>query len=125
MHRNLLWIDSRAALLAGALTLLLSGWLAPRYGLPAPLLLATAVANLAYGCYSGWLLVQPRPRPVVLIHTLVVANALWALVCLLIAAWHFAAATWLGLSHLLLEAVFVGGLAVQEWRQRLHLQTAT
>lgn len=123
MSRNLLWVDSRAALLAGVLTLLLASWLAPWYGLPTALLQLIAAANLAYGGFSSWLLARPRPRPAVLIHTLVVANAAWALACLLIAGWMFASISAFGLAHLLLEAGFVGGLAVQEWRQRVQLQS--
>jgi len=121
---NLLWMDSRAGLLVGALTLALGYWLAPWYGLSLPLLLLIAAANLAYGAFSAWLLARPRPRPLGLIQALVVANLAWALVCLSLVAAHFAEARWLGLTHLVSEAVFVGGLAVLEWRQRFALQTA-
>ena len=123
MSRNLLWMDSRAGLLVGALTLALGYWLAPWYGLSLSLLLLIAAANLAYGAFSGWLLARPRPRPLWLIHALVVANLAWAAVCLLLAGLHLAEARWLGLAHLVSEAVFVGGLAVMEWRQRFALQT--
>ncbi len=54
---------------------------------------------------------------------LVVANLTWALLCL---RWVFVfsqTASPFGLAHLLLEALFVGGLACLEWRWRELLQT--
>ena len=120
---NLLRVDSAAALLAAAFTGLVAGVLSRWYDLPLPLLQAVALVNLAYGLFSGWLLLRPCPRPLVLIHTLVFANGAWACVCLVLAVWFFDAATWLGIGHLLLEAAFVGALAVAEWRQRRGLQT--
>jgi len=47
---------------------------------------------------------------------LVLANLAWSVACVLMVAACFAAASALGLSYLLAEAAFVGGLAYLEWR---------
>ena len=119
---NLLRIDSAAALLAGALTALLTPVLTGWYGLPASLLQSIAIANLLYGGYSGWLASRPCPRPLPGIVILVIANFSWAVVCLTLAVCFFDAATWMGLAHLSIEGAFVGALALSEWRQRRRLQ---
>ena len=81
------------------------------------------VANLAYGAFS-YSLARRASRPRALIVLLVVANASWALLCGLAAA-HFAGqASAFGLAHLIGEGLFVGGLAVWEWRERESLLVA-
>lgn len=117
---HLLWIDCIAAALGGGAVLLLLPWLGALYGLPPGVLAAIGVANLLYGAYSCSLAVR-RHRRRALVTLLVAANGAWALACVGMAL-HFAgSATWLGLGHLVLEAVFVGGLAVCEWRARGRL----
>jgi hypothetical protein len=118
--RNLLWIDSGAALLAGLVVLALSGWLSELYALPRPLLVVMGVANLAYGTYSGSLARRAR-RPYRLIVLLVAANATWAGLCVLAAVSLADTASAFGLAHLLGEGLFVGGLAALEWRERERL----
>lgn len=122
---NLLRIDSTAALLAGSLTALLAPWLARWYGLPLPVLQGIAAVNLLYGLYSGWLASRPAPRPLAGIKLLVGANLGWTLACLLLAALFHHTASALGLLHLIGEGVFVGALALSEWRQRRSLQSVT
>lgn len=114
---RLLWVDSRAGLAVGAFTLLLSGPLSTLYGLPRTFLLVTGAANLLYGSWSGWLRGQ-AVRPPRLIAALVVANATWAVLCLVAVVIIGRLATFLGQATLLFEACFVGGLAVLEWRAR-------
>jgi hypothetical protein len=124
LHRHLLWIDSRAALLAGVGVLALSGWLREVYALPRPLLLVMGVANLAYGTYSGALARRAR-RPYALLVLLVVANATWAVLCGVAAVALAGTASAFGLAHLVGEGVFVGALAALEWRERERLRHAT
>lgn len=97
--------------------LLLSGPLSALYGLPRSFLLVTGAANLLYGSWSGWLRAQ-AVRPPRLIAALVVANATWAVLCLVALAVIGRSATLLGQATLLFEACFVGGLSVLEWRAR-------
>lgn len=123
MHLHLLRLDSAAGLLVGVLTAVASPVMAGWYRLPIALLLTTACANLVYGAYSGWLYRQPRPRPLWGLQLLAVANVSWGFVCLALAAHYATRASGLGLAHLLLEAAFVGGLGVTEWRRRMQLQT--
>lgn len=115
--RRLLWIDSSAGLLAGATVLALSGWLSDLYALPRTLLVTMGIANLAYGTYSGTLARRAR-RPYAMLVALIVANAAWAVLCALAAVRFRATASVFGLTHLIGESVFVGGLAALEWRAR-------
>lgn len=116
---RLLWMDSGAALVAGTVVLVVSGWLADLYGVPRGLLIGTAVVNLAYGVYSGSLvreLARGRSLPRWRVELLVTANAAWAVVCVGLVVWFGGEARWFAWAHLLGEAVFVGALAVAEWR---------
>lgn len=120
VKNELLWVDCIAAAVGGLAVLLLLPWLVPIYGLPPGWLQGVGIANLLYGSYSFSLALRRR-RPQAFITLLVVANAAWALVCVGMAL-HFAdSATWLGLGHLVVEAVVVGGLAACEWRWRAQL----
>lgn len=119
---SLLWIDSRAGLTVGATVLVFSTWWSRLYGLPHSLVLGMGIANVAYGSYS-FVLERRTERPMAALNLLAVANAVWGLACLG-AAYVFAGrATLLGVGVLLFEGVFVGGLAVAEWRYRGVLQT--
>lgn len=120
MLRHLLWIDSGAGLLNGVTTLTLCAWLSDLYSLPRPMLVAMGVTNLAYGTYSGLLASRTR-RPMALIVVLVIANALWAIGCLLAAFRLADSASGVGLAQLLAEGLLVGGLAALEWRARKQL----
>ncbi len=122
--RSLLWIDCTAGLVVGALVLVLSPWLSRLYALPVALLLAMGVANVAYGTFS-LSLARRATRPRALLALLVIANATWAVLCgaaiVVLAPW----VTGLGLAHLLGEGLFVGGLAVLDWRHRALLMVAS
>ena len=59
----------------------------------------------------------PR-RPIPLLGVLVVANLVWATVCLRWAILYFSTATVFGLLHLIGEGVYVAALASLEWRWR-------
>ncbi len=55
---------------------------------------------------------------------LVVANATWSGLCVFTAAVLAGTASMFGLTHVMGEGVFVGGLAGLEWSQREQLRTA-
>ncbi|HEX4896088.1 MAG TPA: hypothetical protein VFV11_07145 [Solimonas sp.] len=115
--RPLLWLDCSAAAVAGVGVLLLSDWLSRVQALPRELLIAIAVVNLLYGGYSFTLARRVQP-PRVLVDALVVANLGWAAVCMALAVKFAHSATVWGLLHLVGEGLFVGGLALAEWRWR-------
>lgn len=121
--RHLLWIDCSAGALASVLVLALSGWLAPLEGLPREVLRFTGAMNLVYGSYSFSLAVRRR-RPLALVTLLVAANLAWVPVCIALAVYFRDVATPFGFAHLLGEALFVGGMALLEWRHRELLLTA-
>ena len=121
--KRLLWIDCIGAALAGVTVIALSGWLSRLEGLPQGVLLFTGAMNLLYGSFSFSLAVRAR-RPMRLIELLVVANLAWVPVCLGLGAAFSATATPFAYAHLVGEAVYVGGLAVLEWRNRGLLVTA-
>ncbi len=104
----------------GVFFLALHRVLAGLYGLPASLLLAMGLANLSYAAYSLSLASRPR-RSLVWIQILVLANAAWATVCLILFGMQAGSAGPLGLAHLAMEACFVGTLAALEWRWRHQL----
>lgn len=119
--KNLLWVDCTAALVAGAAVLLLRGWLANLYALPENLVLIIGVVNVAYGAFSFSLAVARHHRPKFLIYALVFANLSWAATCFVIGAAYLRTASIFGLGHLIGEGVFVGALALLEWRARKQL----
>jgi hypothetical protein len=123
-RRRILWVDGLAALVAGTVVLLISGWLSAWYRLPKELLLVVGGVNLGYASYSLSLAARSI-RPAKLIVLLVVANLLWAIVCLILAVLYSDTASLFGLAHLVGEGLFVGGLACLEWRWRNLLLTAS
>lgn len=124
MRRNLLWIDCGAAAVVGVAVLLLHGWLSDLYRLPRELLLFMGAANLAYGLYSFSLALRAR-RPLPLIRLLVGANLTWSLILLSWIVVFSRTASLFGLAYLLLEALFVAGLGLLEWRSRELLLVRT
>ncbi len=123
IRRRLLWIDGLAALIAGAVVLLISGWLSEWYGLPRELLLFIGLVNVAYAANSISLAARSA-RPAKLILLLVIANLTWTTVCLILAITYRETITLFGFAHLVGEALFVGCLACLEWRWRELLRTA-
>ena len=120
---RLLWIDGTGGAAVGVLMLVLAGWLSERYRLPRSFLLFVGVANLAYGCYA-LSLARRAVRPMALVVALAVANLSWAVLCGFWVLRFHASAHALGLAHLALEGVYVGGLGAVEWRWRGALQRA-
>lgn len=93
--------------------LVCSSWLAALLGLPRGVLVATAIANLAYGGYSFSLARVPE-APRGRVRALVFANFAWAVVCIGLAATLASRASWPGIAYVLAEGAFVGGLAAVE-----------
>jgi hypothetical protein len=104
----------------GVRVLSLSPWLSTWYAIPQRLLVLMGVANLTYGAFS-FSLARRRVRPRGLLVTLVVANAAWGVLCLLATALLVRRASAFGVASLVLEGLFVGGLAALEWRWRESL----
>ncbi len=123
MRNNLLWIDCTAAALAGVGVIVLSGWLSRIEGLPQGVLLFTGIVNLLYASYSFSLARRPN-RSLRAVKFLVFANLAWVPVCLGLVAYFSSVATPFAFVHLIGEALFVGGLAVLEWRNRDVLATS-
>jgi len=116
-RENLLWVDGMAGAVVGGLLLSLSPWLAELFSLPLGVVLFMGAANLTYGGYS-LTIARLKRRPLSLIRFLVIANLAWVPVCIGLILIHREAISAWGLLHLSAEAVFVGGLAVIEWRWR-------
>ena len=114
---RLLWLDCGAGALVGITVLLFHGWLSDLFQLPVRLVFIMGVANLAYALYSFSLALRQK-RPLMLIKLLVLANLVWAVLCFIWFAIFAATASIFGLAQLFLEGLFVGGLALQEWRLR-------
>jgi hypothetical protein len=117
---HLLWIDCIAAALAGTLVLALGERLAGLYAMPHMGLQLIGAINLLYACLSGSLALHNQ-RPVSLVAALSIANGAWSMTCIGIAVAMAGTATPFGMAHLLGEGIFVGGLAVLEWRWRDRL----
>lgn len=122
LTRHLLWIDCIAATLAGVLVLSLTDAIVRLYAMPADWLRLIGLVNLLYACLSGTLALRRR-RPLSLVVMLSFANGAWSMICVGIAVAMAGTATSFGMAHLLGEAVFVGSLAMLEWRWR-HLLAA-
>ena len=104
-----------AGMSVGVVLLLFHAWVSPLHRLPESFILFMGAANLTYGLFSLSLALRQR-RPRVLIRLLSVANVLWGLAC---CAWlwvYWESASVFGQGQLMLEALFVGGLGVLEWR---------
>jgi hypothetical protein len=115
-----LWIDGGAALLGAALVLGARHVLADLHRLPLQLLTIIGFVNLAYALV-GLTLARTQRRRVWQVTMLALANWSWAIVCVLLAARFGAAASALGLAHLLFEGTFVAALGAVELRNRSTL----
>lgn len=118
-QRALLWFDGGAGATVGILVVVIREWLAALQGFPEGLVLFMGVANLAYAAYSTTLAARatrgstPSRRS---IAWLVAANAGWALVCGIILASTWPFATPFGRALVASEGLFVGSLALVEYR---------
>lgn len=117
--RLTLWVDAVAGALAGIVLLTWRDSIASVFGFPVELVWFNAAANLAYASYSGTLAtltaldIAPPRRALTM---LVTANASWVAVCMGILSQVWSRGTAVGLGYVALEALFVGALAVVEYR---------
>lgn len=116
----MLWLDCTAGALVGVFVLAFSGWLGRLHALPEGVVILLGAANLVYAAYSFSLARRPG-RTLLQVAVLVYANAAWAGVCLGLTFRYWEQASAFGFVHLVGEAVFVGGLAALQWRQRHQL----
>jgi len=121
LRNPLLWIDGLSALLAGSVVLILIDWFVKWYRLPYELLTLVSVVNLIYASYAISLAVYLR-RIKLMIVLLVVANLVWAAVCVGFVIVYGKTMSIFGFAHLLGEALFVVCLAGLEWRYRAFLE---
>ena len=115
--KHILWVDCLGAILTGILLAVLSGYIAPIYSLPQSWVIAHACVHLAYGAFSLSLAVR-RTRPIGLISTLAIANASWAVLCIIFAARMVEGDSVLAAAHFLAEGIYVGSLGFIEWNRR-------
>jgi hypothetical protein len=124
--RRLLWVDAIAAGSAGVLLLMLRDWLAGWYGFALAQLWVMALVSLCY-CAFGLFVLTRRELPLSLVRVLFTANFAWASVCAIAVPVLATSATIFGLAALLLEALFVGGLATLErrrWRALMSVESS-
>lgn len=113
---QLIRFDWIAGATAGVLVLALHRWLTALYQLPRTLLLVIGCANLAYACVSFTLDRRRQGEKVPFLRAMAVANVLWAIGCVIMAAVWVGRASIFGMGQLIGEGVFVGWLGLLEWR---------
>ncbi len=118
--KSILWVDCIGAILTGVLLLILSGWIAPLYGLPNWFVIGHAFVHLAYGSNSFSLAVR-KNRPMPSIKLLVFANTAWAVICLIFARFLIGNGSSFAITHFALDGLYVGTLALLEWKVRQSL----
>ena len=121
--RHLLWIDCTAGAVVGIAVLLLHEWLSALFDLPEGLVLFMGIANVVYACGSFSLAIR-RQRPLAGIQALALANVAWAGLLMILFVVFAETASPFGLAQFALEALFVGGLGIAEWRNREALRVA-
>ena len=115
--KRILWVDCLGAIATGLTMLLASGWLSEFYSLPVGFVVGHAFVHLIYGSYSFSLAVR-KLRPIGLLYLLIVANAAWACFCVVFAMTIIGTASVFAVLHFALEGIYVGLLAVIEWKLR-------
>ena len=113
--RRLLWVDCVGAFVVGALLLVAAGGLSGLLGFPAWALRAEGAANVAYGLFSSSLARRAAP-PRRLVLRLAALNVAWGALATVLSVALAGTTTPLGTAHLLVNAVYVGGLGLLERR---------
>ncbi|MBK6725568.1 MAG: hypothetical protein KBF83_09645 [Pyrinomonadaceae bacterium] len=115
--QRILWVDCIGAIVTGLAMLLLSGWLSSLYRLSPAFVIVHAFVHLIFGTFSFSLAVRRR-RPMALVLLLIFANAAWACLCIAFAITLVATFPVFATGHFALEGIYVGSLAVIEWKWR-------
>ena len=119
---RLLWIDCTAGSIVGLFLRCFHAWLSDIYALPKELVVFQGLCNLGYSVFS-YSLASKGQRSYRWVVTLAAANMIWGAVCAVWLLWYWGVASFFGLAHLFLEAIFVGGLGYLEWMYRSSLIT--
>lgn len=117
---NVLHIDGSAGLAVGLVLFALAEWVSELYRLPLNIILFLASANILYGCYALALALSNQ-RSLMAIKVLSIANSVWVVICVAIVVLYVQTASPVGFLFIGGEALFVGVLAVYEWKNRFVL----
>ena len=118
--RKILWVDCVGGLAVGVIVLLGCRLISRLDSLPLWVIIGFGIANLVYGAYSLWLTTR-KPRPLILLKVLALANMAWLAVCVAIVATHWQEISLFGVCHKLGEGIYVAGLGMVEWKWRHQL----
>jgi hypothetical protein len=114
--KKLLWTDGIAALLAGIILLIFSSRLSVFFNLPEGLIKTQGIINLLY-CSWSLSLAKRTVNSKRSIYILAVANAAYALLGICLLLYFFRTASIYGILYLTAEVLFIGLLAMLEWRK--------
>ncbi|MGK0502287.1 MAG: hypothetical protein ACJARF_001048 [Alteromonadaceae bacterium] len=117
---NVLHIDGSAGLAVGLVLFALAKWVSELYRLPLNVILFLASANILYGCYALALALSNQ-RSLMAIKVLSTANSVWVVICVAIVVLYVQTLSPVGFLFIGGEALFVGVLAVYEWKNRFVL----
>ncbi|MCQ8849324.1 hypothetical protein NQT74_12075 [Alteromonas stellipolaris] len=117
---NVLHVDGSAGLAVGLVLFALAEWVSELYRLPLNVILFLASANILYGCYALALALSNQ-RSLMAIKVLSIANSVWVVICVAIVVLYVQTASPVGFLFIGGEALFVGVLAVYEWKNRFVL----
>ena len=120
LKEKILWLDCIGGLVVGVFLLLFCQTISRWDNLPLWIIIGVAIANLVYGSYSLWLTTR-KPRSLVALKILAIANMAWLAVCVLIVATHWREISTFGIVHKIGEGVYVAGLGFVEWKWRFDL----
>ena len=121
-NTNILWLDCVGGLVVGIIVLVFCKVLSNWEGLPLSVVAFMAIMNLVYGAFSLFITLR-KPRPIILVRILAIANMAWLLVCIAIVATWFNQLTLLGWIHVLGEGLYVATLGWVEWKWRDRIGT--
>ncbi|KAA1153946.1 hypothetical protein EU510_09160 [Pseudoalteromonas sp. FUC4] len=110
---DILYFDGIAGLLAGLTLFSFQSWFYEIYSLPLHALQFITAANILYGI-CALLLAFKRTRSLLAIKVLAIANCFWVIVCIFFIFEYINSASWIGISLLIFESIFVGYLAYFE-----------
>jgi hypothetical protein len=114
--KKLLWADGIAGLLAGIILLIFSSRLSAFFNLPESLVKTQGFINLLYCSYS-LSLARRTVNSKRSVYILALANAAYALFATGVLMYFFRTASVYGIIYLIAEVIFIGLLAVLEWRK--------